>query len=85
MKYMYVWSVAPENLKAALKRFGEDSEPMDGLTQLGRWHSVGTDGGYRLIETDDPVALKRMTLYWQDVMETKIVPVVDDEETRKAI
>ena len=41
MKYMSVWSVAPENIKATIARFGEQSEPLEGISMLGRWHVVG--------------------------------------------
>ena len=85
MKYMLVWSMTPENRQAVIKRFKEDSEPTDGIRQLGRWHTVGTGGGFRLIETDDPVAMQKTILYWADLMEIKVLLVLDDEETGKAL
>ncbi len=85
MKYMCLWSVTPENMQAATKLFKEGSEPIDGITQLGRWWYLGPGGGFRLIETDDPGAIKKMTRYWQDVMEVEIVPVIDDEENRRSM
>lgn len=30
---------------------------MDGVKQLGRWFSLGTGGGFRLVETDNPAAI----------------------------
>ena len=71
MKFMATWSTAPENQKAALERFQEGSEPMEGLTQLGRWNEVFTGRGFRLIETDDLVALTKNILYWSDLIEIK--------------
>ena len=38
-----------------------------------------------LFETDDPVALSRYFLAWSDLVDLKVVPVVDDEEIAKAL
>ena len=84
MKYMTVWTVSQENDAAARKRFGEP-EPTDGIKVLGRWNECGTGKGYTLIETDDVVALSRLNLHWADLVDMKIVPVVDDEEIAKAL
>ena len=51
---------------------------------LGRWHIPGTGRGYALFETDDPVALAKQNLYWSDLADQKIVPVIDDEEAAKS-
>ena len=85
MKFMITWVIPPENLKAVLKRF-EDPEPSyPSLKHLGRWHGIGTAGGFRLVETDDLVALGKFTLYWQDLMNIKVDPVNDDEAIAKVL
>ena len=58
---------------------------MDGIVQLGRWHIVGTQRGFRLVETDDPVALSKLSIYWSDLIDMQVVPVVDDEQIGKAL
>ena len=83
MKFMVVWSIPKENLQAVSKRAQEDSEPLDGIEYLGRWHE-GTGRGYSLVETDDPVALNKLATYWADLIGAKIPPVVSDEELPKA-
>jgi hypothetical protein len=85
VKYMMTWSFAPEKFDAVKKRFGENAEPMDGITQISRWHEVGTGRGFRVIETDDPVALTKLNIYWSDLLVLKTVPVVDDEAAAKAL
>ena len=85
MKFMKVWSITPENMEAAGKRFGEGIEPPEGIKVLGAWHEVSTGKGVTLLETDDPVALTRESLQWSDLIDMKVVPVVDAEEIGKAL
>ncbi len=85
-KLMCVWSVAPENWKAAARRLQESApKPGPGVRIIGRWHEVGTGKGYTLLEADDMVALSRLTAQWSDLVDQKLVPVVDDEEMKKAL
>ena len=85
MKYMKEWTIPPENFKAVIERFKENAEPFEGIKRLGRWHISGTNRGYELLETDDLVALSKYNLYWSDLSDQKIVPVIDDEEVVKAL
>ncbi len=86
MKYMVVWSIAPENIEACIKRFKEaHPKTGPGVKQLGRWHEVGTGKGYTLFEADDLVELSRYTVAWADLVDQKVVPVVEDEEIAKAL
>jgi hypothetical protein len=86
MKYMTVWSIAPENIKASIKRFKEaDPKPGSGVKLLNRWHEVGTGKGYALFEVDDYVELSRFLFAWADLVDQKVVPVVEDEEIAKAL
>ncbi len=84
MKYMTVWSIAPENVEACKKRFFE-SEPLEGIKRIGRFSEFGTMKGFDLIESDDPVAISKLGFYWADLVDIKIVPVVGDEVTAKAL
>ena len=84
MKYMIVWSVAPEQVQASRERWGE-KEPVEAFKIHQRWNELGTGKGFTLIETDDVAALTRYNSYWQDIVDLKIVPVIDDEETRRAL
>lgn len=86
MKYMSVYYIAPENIKNTIKRFKEaDPKPGAGAKLLGRWHEVGTGKGFALLEADDPVALTRFLVQWADLVDQKVVPVVDDGELSKAL
>ena len=86
MKLMCVWSVAAENWKASVKRLQEaDPKPQRGVKVLGRWHEVGTGKGYTLLEVDDLVAVSRLSAQWSDLVDQKLVPVVDDDEIKQAL
>ena len=85
MKYMVVYSIAPENVEAAKKRFLNETEPLEGVKRLGRWSEFGTMKGFDLLETDDPVAVSKLGLYWADLVDMKVVPVVEDEVIGKAM
>ena len=84
MKYMMVFSVAPSDIVAVRKRFAEP-EPLEGIKLLGRWHEMGTNKGFALIETDDPVAISKFFVYWADLVDIKVVPVIDDGEMGQAL
>lgn len=86
MKFMAVWSITPEQLPAVVKRFQQaDPQPDPGAKLLGRWHEMGTGKGFTLLEATDPVALSKYQLAWADLVDIKIVPVVEDEEIAKAL
>jgi hypothetical protein len=63
----------------ALLKVFEQWKPEDGLT-IHSFVSTLDNGGYILLETDDPLAVSRFVgkfVYWNDV---KVVPVVDVAE-----
>ena len=84
MKYMIVFSLAPENVKAGIKRFLE-AEPLEGIKRLGRWHEFGTVKGFDLVEADDPLAIARLNVHWADLVDMKVVPVIGDEDMGKVL
>lgn len=85
MKYMVTYSIAPENFEATKKRFFEDTEPLEGIKRLGRWNVFGTGKGFDLLETDDLVAMSKLSYYWSDLIDLKVEPVVEDEVNVKAM
>ena len=85
MKYMIVFSIAPENMEAVRKRFLENTEPLEGVKRFGRWSEFATGKGFDLLETDDPAAMSRLTNYWSDLVDLKVVPVVEDDVNAKVL
>ena len=79
MKYMITWSIAPENFKAAVKRFLKTGAPAPkGLKTLGRWHTAGSSRGFHLVEGSE-AGLAEINAEWADLLSLEVVPVVDDE------
>ena len=46
----------------------------------GRWTSADFSGGFDLIESDDIKSLTEFSLMWSDLMELKLVPVIEDAD-----
>lgn len=86
MKYMATWRIAPEHYRAALERFRATGAPVpEGVTLLGRWHAPGSQSGFALCETDDPVGVARHIAEWGDVLAVEITPVIEDGEAAAAL
>jgi hypothetical protein len=46
---------------------------------LGRWTSADFSGGYVLLEGGDASALTEFALMWSDLMDLRVVPVLEDQ------
>ena len=81
MKIMVTFRNRPENFQAAVARFKEQgATPGKGFELLGRWHDMGTGGGFALFEVTDPVAFTRFVMGWSDLTDQRAVPVVEDAD-----
>jgi hypothetical protein len=88
MKFMLTFSIKPEagSRDEAIARFKKSGNQMPkGAKLLGRWTAADFSGGFDLIEGDDVVALTAFSLLWSDLMELKIVPVIEDADLGKAL
>ena len=86
MKYMTIWTIKPENTSDAIERFRlTGGPPPPGVTLLGRWHDIGGGRGFTLSESDDPVAMTKWSLQWDDLLSFEVVPVVDDTQIGDAL
>ena len=85
MKFMTVWTIRPENMKASIKRFMETNPQTPGVKIISRMHVLGTGMGFTLWEADDPLAASREGLAWSDLIDLKVYPVVDDATVAKAL
>lgn len=85
MKFMVSWQVHPDKRHETFKAFCDMSsgdEDFGGVKLLGRWHDVVNFTGVAICVADDPSALGRWLLNWNDVIDIEAVPVLDDEEAR---
>jgi len=83
MTFMLTFVFRPEarGRDEAIARFKKTGgQPPAGARLLGRWTAADFSGGYDLLESDDAKALTEFALMWSDVMELKIVPVLEDAE-----
>lgn len=81
MKFMITFPLSADTFKERAARFLETGgKPSQGVTMLGRWHSVDQSEGFVLAETDDPKAIYRWVTEWADLIEFNAVPVIEDEE-----
>ncbi len=82
MKTMVTWSLRPgADFSEAVRRFvsGKAAAPQ-GVTMLGRWHSVDLSTGFTLYETDDVTRLYAFSTGWADILDVKNYIVIDDSE-----
>lgn len=75
MKCPTLLTIGPEHRKAARERFLKGDAQFPGLKLVVRWFETGTGHGVTIFETDDPVTLSRYGPYWNDLIDTKTVPV----------
>jgi hypothetical protein len=82
MKTMVTWSLkSGADFSEAVRRFvaGKAAAPQ-GVTMLGRWHSVDLSIGFTLYETDDVTRLYAFTTGWTDILDVKNYIVIEDSE-----
>lgn len=82
MKFMLTFAIKPEakGRDEAIARFRNADGLPDGVKLLGRWTAADFSGGFDVLESDDAKALAEFSLMWSDVMEVKIVPVLEDAD-----
>lgn len=88
MKFMLTFIIKPETKgrDEAIARFKKTGgQPPKGAKLLGRWTAADFSGGFDLLESDDAKALTEFALMWSDLMELRIVPVVEDSELNEVL
>ena len=88
MKFIATFTIKPETKSRdeAIARFKKTGgQPPNGVKLLGRWTAADFSGGFDLIESDDAKALTEFALQWSDLMELKIVPVVEDADLNEVL
>ena len=63
----------------AIARFKQTGgQPPAGAKLLGRWTAADFSQGFVLLESDDATALTEFALQWSDLLDLRLVPVVED-------
>jgi uncharacterized protein DUF3303 len=88
MKFMCTFTLKPESKgrAEAIARFKKTGgQPPEGAKLLGHWMCADFSGGFHLLESDDAKVLVEFALMWSDLMELRVVPVVDDLELSEVL
>jgi hypothetical protein len=87
MKFIVQWNGLPTAQQAAVERFMKTGGalPPDGITMLGRWHSIGELSGCAIVESDSTAPMAAWMLQWGDIFTFRISPAVTDEELGAAL
>jgi hypothetical protein len=88
MKFMLTFTIKPETKgrDEAIARFKKTGgQPPKGAKLLGRWTAADFSGGFDLLESDDVRALTEFSLMWSDLLELKIVPVIEDAQLNEVL
>jgi hypothetical protein len=81
MKFMLTFTIKPETKgrDEAIARFKKTGgQPPKGATLIGRWTAADFSGGFVLLESESVAALTEFSLMWSDLMEMRVVPVIED-------
>ena len=80
MLFMVHWTIPQENRKAIIQRFLETGgAPPEGATLLGRWHTADGAYGFAIAESNDPQALAKWSIAWNDLIPMDVRPALDDK------
>ena len=85
MLFRVNWTISGSNRDEVTRRFlGAADDPNydlpDGLTMKGRWHNLASFRGTAIMETDDVWLRYGWVLTWNDVCDTEVDVVAEDEE-----
>ena len=85
MKFTVAWKIPPGCYKAAVERFLSTGAPAPkGLKTIGRWHAPGSACGWHVVE-GDVTAVAELEAVWADLLETQIIPVIEDDEAATSL
>jgi Domain of unknown function (DUF3303) len=88
MKFMLTFTIKPETKgrDAAITRFKKTGgQTPSGVKLVSRWTAADFSGGYVLLEGDDATAITHFALMWSDLLELRLVPVVEDAQLLDAL
>ncbi|MGH9943090.1 MAG: DUF3303 domain-containing protein [Pyrinomonadaceae bacterium] len=81
MLFMVIERFKNGDAAAVYRRYREQGRMMpEGLKYVVSWVEPNFDRCFQLMECDDPRLFQQWTVYWQDLVDFEIVPVVTSEE-----
>ena len=86
MLFHITYQIDQDHRNAAQDRFtSTGAPPPDGVTMIGRWHSVAALRGFIIAESDSAEALFTWTQGWTDNLGFEVTPVVVDEKAARVM
>jgi hypothetical protein len=86
MQFMVIERFKNRDAKAVYRRLREHGRGApDGLKYVGSWIEANFDRCFQLMECDDTHLLQQWVVFWGDLIEFEIVPVLSSAETRETI
>ena len=88
MKFMLTFTIKPEakGRDEAIARFRKTGgQAPAGVKLVNRWTAADFSGGFVLLDGDDATALTHFSLLWSDLLELRVVPVVEDPQLVDAL
>ena len=86
MLFMVIERFKNRDAKALYRRLRDAGRQMpEGLKYLDSWVEPNFDRCFQLMETEDLRLLQSWILYWNDLMDFEIVPVVPSKDTREIV
>ena len=80
MKFMLTFDLKTDaDRNEAIARFKKTGgQPPRGAKLVSRWTAADLSGGFVLLESDDAGALTEFAAMWTDVIELRLLPVIED-------
>ena len=86
MLFMVIERFRNRDPKPIYRRLRDEGREMsDGLRYVDSWIEPTFERCFQLMECDDARLLQQWIVYWRDLMEFEIVPVVPSKDTRELI
>jgi hypothetical protein len=85
MLFMTIFTYEPGKRDQILKRLAEKGSMNHGLKIIGEWSSATGGRVFRLVESDDIMALRAASYEWNDLGNIESYAVVDLEEVKKML
>ena len=85
MKFIVSWKIPKASVLTAQARFLQTGgAPPAGVKMVGRWHGM-SGGGVLIAESDNAKALYTWIEQWNDVLDFKVTPCVEDSEAGEVL
>ena len=84
MIFMCIYTFEPKEREAVVKRLVEKGSLIPlGVKLIGDWSVLAGGRMFRLIESDNPMAIAETSAAWVDLCKLEVIPVINTEERIK--